>query len=66
MASPPFFTKVLKWSDFKVGIISAVVTGISAASMAFAATTLQLALCKSYFKIQIMNLYTAYYDLSHH
>lgn len=44
MASPPFFTKVLKWSDFKVGIISAVVTGISAASMAFAATTLQLAL----------------------
>ena len=46
MVSPPFFSRFLNWSDFKIGIISSLVTTISAVSMAFAKSTLQLYLCE--------------------
>lgn len=42
MILSPVFTKVLKWSDFRIGILSSFVTLIATTSMIFARTVLHL------------------------
>ncbi|XP_066906981.1 multidrug resistance protein 1-like, partial [Halyomorpha halys] len=39
---PPIVEKLLKWSDFKIGIMCSLVTAISSLSMVFATTTLEI------------------------
>ncbi|CAH1398262.1 unnamed protein product [Nezara viridula] len=39
---PPVVVKLLKWSDFKIGILCSLVTTISCISMVFAATTFEI------------------------